>query len=98
MQALSTAERAAVMQQALRDLAFRGYRVAAVDGARALVVTGSPVNHVLHAILSIFTCGLWLLIWALLAALGGETRRHIYVDEYGNLIGTPPIAVGSRVA
>lgn len=86
MQALSNDEREARMQQALREFAFRGYRVQAVDGARALVVTGSPVNHVLHAILSFFTCGLWLVIWALLAALGGETRRHCYIDEYGNLI------------
>jgi hypothetical protein len=79
-------ERVAIMQQVVRDLAFRGYRIVAVDGARALVVSGSPVNHVLHAILSIFTCGLWLLMWALLAALGGETRRHIYIDDYGNVI------------
>lgn len=82
----STAEREVIMQQVVRDLAFRGYRIVAVDGARAIVISGTPVNHVLHAILSIFTCGLWLLIWALLAALGGETRRHIYIDEYGNVI------------
>jgi len=81
------AERAAIMQQALRDLTFRGYRVEAVDGTRAIVVTGEPVNHVLHVLLSFFTCGLWLPVWLLLIGLGGVKRRHIYIDEYGNLVG-----------
>lgn len=79
--------RAAIMQQALRDLAFRGYRVETADGPRAIVVTGAPVNHVLHVLLSMFTCGLWVPVWLLLLALGGEKRRHVYIDDYGNLIG-----------
>jgi hypothetical protein len=73
------------MQQALRDLAFRGFEVA--DGYRAIVLTGEPVNHALHVLLSIFTCGLWLPVWLLLIALGGVKRRQIFVDEYGNLVG-----------
>lgn len=28
-----------------------------------------PVNHVLHLLLSIVTCGLWLPVWALLSWL-----------------------------
>lgn len=90
MQALSAADRAAVMQQALRDLTFSGYRVETVDGDRAIVLTGSPVNHVLHAILTIFLCGLWLPVWLLLIGLGGEKRRQVYVDEYGNFVGLGP--------
>lgn len=80
-------QRAAIMQQVLRDLAFRGWRVEAVDGARAIVATGAPVNHILHVLLSFFSCGLWLPVWGLLAALGGVKRRPIYIDEYGNLNG-----------
>lgn len=79
--------RAAIMQQALRDLQFRGYHIEAVDGARAIVVTGTPVNHVLHVLLTVFTCGLWLPVWLLLIGLGGVKHRHVYIDEYGNLIG-----------
>lgn len=28
-----------------------------------------PVNHVLHLLLSVLTCGLWLPVWALLSWL-----------------------------
>jgi hypothetical protein len=45
------------MQQALRDLTFRGYRVETADGTRAIISTGEPVNHILHLLLPVFTCG-----------------------------------------
>ena len=80
-------QRAAIMEQALRDLTFRGYRTETVDGPRAIISMGEPVNHVLHVLVTVFTCGLWLPIWLLLIALGGVKRRHIHIDEYGNLIG-----------
>lgn len=80
-------QRAAIMQQALRDLQFSGWRIEMVDGPRAVVVTGAPVNHILHLLISFFTCGLWLPVWGLLAALGGVKRRHVYIDDYGNLTG-----------
>jgi hypothetical protein len=80
---LPDAERAAIMQQALRDLTFRGYRVETADGTRAIISIGEPVNHILHLLLSVFTCGLWLLIMM----FGGVKRRRVHVDEYGNLIG-----------
>lgn len=80
-------QRAAIMQQALRDLAFNGWRIEMADGTRAVVVNGAPVNHILHLLLSFFTCGLWLPIWAIVAATGGVKRRHLYVDDYGNVVG-----------
>ncbi|MEU6342205.1 hypothetical protein ABZ883_14835 [Streptomyces sp. NPDC046977] len=39
-------------------------------------------NHTLHIILSIFTCGLWLPIWAIAAAMG----RKKTITSYG-----PPV-------
>jgi hypothetical protein len=57
------------------------------------------VNHVLHAILTIFTCFLWGIVWLIVAA--GETkdvRRLVTVDESGgvwidgNLWWPPPTA------
>jgi hypothetical protein len=81
------AERAAIMQQRLRELAFYGYTISAVDGPRAAVWRGAPVNHILHLLLSVFTCGLWLPVWLLIMMFGGTKQQHIYIDEYGNLIG-----------
>lgn len=37
------------------------------------------VNHILHAILSLITGGLWLPVWAVLALREGR-RRRIYDD------------------
>lgn len=88
-------QRAAIMHQVLSDLTFRGYRVEHADGWRAVIRYGSPINHVVHILLTVFTCGFWLPIWIIIMVVGGEKRRHIHIDEYGNLCGmegAPPIA------
>ena len=90
MQNLSTAERAAIMKQDLRTLTFDGYRIVTVDRDRAVVLAGSPVNHILHLLVAVLTCGLWGLVWLLLVVLGGEKRTHVHIDEYGNFIGLGP--------
>ena len=40
---------------------------------------------VLHAILTIFTCLAWGIVWLVLALTGGEKRYQLIVDEYGNV-------------
>jgi hypothetical protein len=50
----------------------------------AVIVVGQPVNHVLHAIITIFSCGLWGIVWLVLALSGGEKREMITVDEFGH--------------
>ena len=49
-----------------------------------MLIQGKPVNHVLHAILTIFTCLAWGIVW-LVALTGGEKRFQLIVDEYGNV-------------
>lgn len=36
---------------------------------------GKPVNHTLHAILTIFTCLIWGIVWAVMAANQKKERR-----------------------
>ena len=62
-----------------------GGRVESQSDFQAVMVEGHRVNHVLHAIVSFFTCGAWLLIWLILGISGGEKRKIIRVDEYGNV-------------
>lgn len=50
---------------------------------QATVVTGQRVNHLLHFIIGLLTCGVWWLAWALMAFSGGESRVSYMVDEYG---------------
>ncbi len=49
------------------------------------MVLGKPVNHVLHAILTIFTCLLWGIVWLIVGLTGGEKRELLLVDEFGNV-------------
>lgn len=36
-------------------------------------------------IVSLFCCGWWIPVWLLMAALGGEKRATVSVDQYGNV-------------
>lgn len=58
-------------------------RVLNRGASAASVVTGTPVNHVLHALLTLFLCGLWLPVWIIFVANGGEKHFTIAVTEGG---------------
>jgi hypothetical protein len=47
---------------------------------------GHRPNHILHLILTLITLGIWLIVWILVVALGGEKRKVVSVDEYGNTL------------
>lgn len=78
-------ERKAILAQQLQGAAARGSRIESQSEFQAVLVQGQPVNHTLHAILTIFTCLLWGIVWAVIAATGGEKREMIVVDEFGNV-------------
>jgi len=79
-------ERKVIFAQQLQTAAARGLRIESQSDFQAVLVEGQPVNHVLHAILTIFTCLLWGIVWAIIAATGGEKRQMVVVDEFGNVI------------
>lgn len=79
-------ERKVILAQQLQTAAARGLRIESQSDFQAVLVEGKPVNHVLHAILTIFTCLLWGIVWAVIAATGGEKRQMVVVDEFGNVI------------
>lgn len=43
------------------------------------VATGGGVNHALHAVLTLLSCGLWLPIWVLVAIFGGSSSSSVAV-------------------
>ncbi len=63
-----------------------GQRVESQSDLNAILVSGKPVNHVLHLILSLVTCGAWAIVWIVLAFVGGERRIVLNVDDYGNVL------------
>lgn len=81
----SEKERAELLDRALMTMASQGKRIETRLPTSAVVVTGKPVNNVLHLLLSIFLCGFWVPIWLLLGAFTGERRETVSVDEYGQL-------------
>lgn len=88
--AISTAklgreERRALLAQQLQQAATRGLRVESQTDFQAVLVEGQPINHTLHAILTIFTCLIWGIVWAVIAATGGEKRHQLIVDDFGNV-------------
>jgi hypothetical protein len=81
----SADERKALLAQQIQSASARGLRVESQSEFQAVMVEGQPVNHVLHAIITFFTCGLWGIVWIILAVTGGEKREMVVVDEFGNL-------------
>jgi hypothetical protein len=52
------------------------------------VSTGGGVNHALHALLTFFTCGMWLPVWILTAIFGSGSRSAVAVAGPGATV--PP--------
>ena len=52
--------------------AAKGWRVEGKGDYIAFLVSGKPVNHKRHAVLSLLTGGLWLPVWAGISLFGGR--------------------------
>lgn len=79
-------DRKARLAQAVANEVAGGRRVESHSDFQAVVVEGKPVNHVLHLILTLVTCGLWGFVWLVLALMGGEKRYVLSIDAYGNVL------------
>jgi hypothetical protein len=80
---LSEPQHAAALDQELMAIVARGGRVEGRMPTSAIVATGQPVNHVLHLLVTVLLCGLWLPVWIIMATNGGEKRTMVSVDENG---------------
>ncbi|MEU5166530.1 MULTISPECIES: hypothetical protein [Streptomyces] len=63
-----------------------GWRVEFRTGSQAVLVRGQPVNHVLHAFLTAFSCCAWGVVWAVLALTNKVERAVLTVDAQGQVI------------
>ena len=75
-------QRKDALEEELGEAFKGGWRVESRGEYQVVLVHGRPVNHVLHLLLSVITAGLWLIVWLVLAATGGEERMLLQVDEY----------------
>ncbi len=84
--ATDAARKAALAQHIATAVATQGARVESQSDFQAVLLTGQVVNHVLHAIITLFTCGIWGIVWLLLVLTGGVKRHLLQVDDYGNVL------------
>lgn len=82
----TTDQRKATLDRTLQLRGAQGWRIETRSDFQATVAKGHRLNNTLHLILTIITVGLWGIVWIVLAILGGEQRRMITIDEYGNVI------------
>lgn len=68
------------------ECAVGGWRVQSQSDYNAILVKGKKVSHLLHLLLFLFTAGLWIFVWPILAIKNREKRLMISVDAYGNII------------
>ncbi len=87
-QGASTSEREMVLMAAIAAELRRGSRVESQQQLSAVLVSGKKPNHVVHALITLFTCGLWGFVWLLDALFTKERRVMLAVDPNGVLHGT----------
>lgn len=83
---LSLEERKALLSQNIALYVGQGYRIESQTDTMASLIIGKRVNHLLHFFIGIFTLGFWWIVWLIMAIAGGERRRMLTVDEYGNVL------------
>ena len=90
----SDTERVAILDNAVMLRVSQGGRVESRTPFQAVMVYGKPVNQVVHAILTVFTCFLWAIVWLMAnSSKSGEHREVIQVDPYGRVTYTEGNAV-----
>ena len=82
---LKPAERRRLLSQQLAVMQEEGKRIVFRGDYQAIVADGTPVNHILHLMLSFFTVGLWAIIWMVDISFHKETKEFVRVDIKGNV-------------
>jgi hypothetical protein len=82
-QIMNADQRKHQLAQVVAQQVAAGARVENQTDYQVVLVAGKNVNHLLHFLIGVLSCGLWWIVWIVLALSGGEKRYVIAVDEYG---------------
>ncbi|MGW3624734.1 hypothetical protein [Streptomyces sp. NPDC000880] len=80
------AQRRLILDWAVSQRIASGWRVESRSETQAVLVRGQPVNHVLHAVLSLVTCFLWAIVWVIRMATNRVERVALTVDAQGHVV------------
>ena len=84
-------QRGLILDWVVSQRVAAGWRVESRSGSQAVLVRGRPVDHVLHAFLTVFSCCVWGAVWAVLALTNKVERVVLTVDAQGQVV-----TVGAR--
>jgi hypothetical protein len=84
-EAISDERRTVILDWKINEYVAEGWRLESRSPTQAVMGRGEPVNHVLHAILTVFTCLLWGIVWMVIAAQNKRERVSLTVDQVGNV-------------
>ena len=69
----------------INQAALAGWTIISRDTHSAVLAKGGKVRHVMHGIISLLTCGVWLWGWAIVAILGARQTMTLTMDAGGNV-------------
>ena len=83
---LAQQEQTAILEQEIVQALAKGARLESRTTTAAVVVyNNNPTKYVMHAILTLLTFGLWLMLLLMVMLLARASRVMITVDECGNI-------------
>lgn len=75
-----------LLDEKMRVWVGQGWRIESRLPGQVVMVTGRPVNHLLHLVLTICTAGLWGLVWL---TRTGEQRQLFEISHSGKILSRP---------
>jgi hypothetical protein len=83
-------KRQRVLALAVEDQVARNAASVVLDGPNGVVLSyRRRVSHLMHALLTVLTGGLWAVVWLAMALGRGEDRVRLEVDPWGNVWARP---------
>lgn len=83
---VSADDRKRKLANQIRTEVTQGARVESQGDFDAVVATGAEVNHTLHLIATVVSCGIWGIVWLVMTLTGGIKRKMVAVDDYGQVL------------
>ncbi len=76
------------LAQGVHNEVVRGAMVESQSDYNAVLRYGKPINHMLHLILTLVTCGCWSLVWLILYIMQATEKKTVTltVDEFGQVL------------
>jgi hypothetical protein len=84
---LDSNERKMRLGQAVQAEVMQGGVIESQSDFTAIIRYGKPINHILHLILTLLTCGLWGIVWIVIWIISNQEKKSIalQINEFGQV-------------